>query len=560
MFKGMTIRKKILLNVLMPIIVISTIFSFAIFIVAERLIDGYIIPQFEESLTMKMEDFEELFDKEFINSAKTNKSVYQELLSRGNDFQKEYELENVYIMSKVDNKEVILFLGNDDKYLSPLAFTDEQKAALDTTKMVTSDIYIDDYGAHKSTFLQVPGTDSVLGLDEDADFIVDLENLLIKVCVLLALIFIVVSGILAYFTAKRISKPLNELVDYTKVIAAGDLTQEIKNTSNDEIGQLASSFNSMQVQLKEVIGHVSSTADYVASGSKELTQSIEQVTEMANQVSAAIQEVSVSSEMVTTGAIQNQVAIREISEGIVEITESTTNVSDESIRTSEESNQGNHVIQQSVQGIDSINELSKASMQMTEQMHRRSKEVGQITNVITSISDQINLLALNAAIEAARAGEYGKGFAVVADEIRHLAEQSAQSANDITKLISEMQNNSNESVEAITRVVDEIGQETVAIRLAGDTFQKISSLISNISMRTQSIASTVEQISASSEQLLGTTETTVQSMEQTSAGTQNIASTMQEQSAFMEEMLGTANQLNEMVENLKGQIAHFKIK
>ena len=51
-----------------------------------------------------------------------------------------------------------------------------------------------------------------------------------------------------------------------------------------------------------------------------------------------------------------------------------------------------------------------------------------------------------------------------------------------------------------------------------------------------------------------------QSLEQTSAGTQHIASTMQEQSAFMEEMLGTANQVNEMVENLKGQIAHFKIK
>jgi methyl-accepting chemotaxis protein len=197
---------------------------------------------------------------------------------------------------------------------------------------------------------------------------------------------------------------------------------------------------------------------------------------------------------------------------------------------------------------------------MTEQMHQRSKEVGQITNVITSISDQINLLALNAAIEAARASEYGKGFAVVADEIRHLAEQSVQSANDITKLISEMQNNSNESVEAIMRVVNEIDHETVEIRVAGDTFRKISSLISNISMRTQSIASTVEQISASSEQVLGTTETTVQSLEQTSAGTQHIASTMQEQSAFMEEMVGTANQVNEMVENLKSQIAHFKIK
>lgn len=66
----------------------------------------------------------------------------------------------------------------------------------------------------------------------------------------------------------------------------------------------------------------------------------------------------------------------------------------------------------SVLGIQYVNRTAKISLQKTEQMNNRSIEVSQITNIISGISDQINLLALNAAIEAARAGESGKGFAV----------------------------------------------------------------------------------------------------------------------------------------------------
>ncbi|PAQ15769.1 chemotaxis protein [Bacillaceae bacterium SAOS 7] len=555
-----TINGKIMSGILIPIISLSIIFSVVLFLASEYIIEEHLVPAFEEGLTTKMHQFNGLFDAEMVNEAKTDRKVYAQLLEKANSFQKAFDLENVYIMSKVDGQEVILLLGNADEHLTPLAFTEDQAKALTTTDIVKSDFYQDDYGTHKSTFLQIEGTDSVLGLDEDADFISDLENNLMIICIGLSVLFIVVSYFVSRFISRKISKPINELVGFTKLVASGDLTKEISIESNDETGQLATSFSQMQQQLKDTLQHVTTTSDHVVSASGDLSQSVGQVTEVINQISTTIQEVAANSDTVTSGAIQNQAAIQEISEGILDISKSTVNVTDETLEASTEAEQGNKAIQEAVEGIEAINASAKSSMEVTQQMNQRSNEVGNITQMITNISDQINLLALNAAIEAARAGEYGKGFAVVAEEIRHLAEQSATSASEISKLINEMQADSNESVLSISKVVEEIDKETTAIRHAGDTFQKISLLISNITGKMQSVAATVEEISAGSEQVLKTTNMTVQSLEETSDYTQTVAASMEEQSASMEEMLGTANQLLEMAEHLKGQISHFKIK
>ena len=155
------------------------------------------------------------------------------------------------------------------------------------------------------------------------------------------------------------------------------------------------------------------------------------------------------------------------------------------------------------------------SSRLVDDLASYSKNIYEIVNSISELSQQTNVLAINAAIEAARSGAAGKGFSVVAGEIRSLASQSGDSANKISEILSTMvskieniQHQESLVSNRLKQVIlenSETGKEIEAIFsvLESQLVQSnhISTIIGNLKETVSTIATQTADQKASSEQL-----------------------------------------------------------
>lgn len=209
--------------------------------------------------------------------------------------------------------------------------------------------------------------------------------------------------------------------------------------------------------------------------------------------------------------------------------------------------------------MNSINQTVTGLANVVKGLGERSKQIGQIIEVITGIAEQTNLLALNAAIEAARAGENGRGFAVVADEVRKLAEQSAQSAQQISMLITAIQQETNEAVQSMEMATKEASNGIVVIHTAGESFVEIKNAIEEVAVQIQEVSASVQQMSAGAEQIVQSMQLVSKIAESAASGTQEVSAATEEQLASMQEISASAVSLSKMAEELQQLIQKFKI-
>ncbi|AJO16609.1 methyl-accepting chemotaxis protein [Bacillus paralicheniformis] len=371
---------------------------------------------------------------------------------------------------------------------------------------------------------------------------------------------LVLSISIGLLMTRLITKPIKDIQALFAETEQGDFTVKGTYQSKDELGLLTSSFNKMVAGVRSIIETVGETSHQVASSSQELSASADESTKASEYISTTIQELAVGSDQQVESVENSRTVITGMTEFAGRISSNAEKAAATADQTAMMSLEGTKAINKVSTQMKSINEtvvsLSEAFKHLTE----RSNEIGNITEVITSIAEQTNLLALNAAIEAARAGEQGKGFAVVADEVRKLAEQSAQSAEQITRLITIIQNDTKQTMNSVISATGEVKEGLVVVHEAGGAFQKIENSITEVVTQINDVTNLVKNLTAGASEI-ETAISGVKEVAETAAGsTQTVSAATQEQLASMEEIAAASQILAQNAEELQHLIQKFKIK
>jgi methyl-accepting chemotaxis protein len=338
-----------------------------------------------------------------------------------------------------------------------------------------------------------------------------------SVSIFVGLVVLVISIIVSVFVINKITNAIKEVTNGAQELAAGNLTVNIETAGKDEVGLLATSFNTMSKHLREIVGKVVTTTDKLSDSSNNIATSSEQINKSSSDAAATITQIAT---------------------GIASVTENVQDVARFAENANDKAQRGQEIMSEMMLNVNALVESSSVVGQSVQKMNTSTQNIGQIVDIITHIADQTNLLALNAAIEAARAGDAGKGFAVVAEEVRKLAGKSANAARDIHQMISDIQDVAGNTVQTMEGEEKTIQQ---AVQVASET----SSMFEEITGINNGLAEKIEDV--------------VEAVEQISAGIQNMAAVAEEQSAITEQTNLAIQQLLAMTEEMKQAVNNFKI-
>ncbi|KOS68238.1 chemotaxis protein [Lysinibacillus contaminans] len=461
-------------------------------------------------------------------------------------------LSSTVLFAAVVNDAGEAIVATSEKNLEEIGFTKDQFTAKDAADF--SGRY---EGTRVTQYVKPLSDGSYLAVVVSNNVLTNILTGTIIASLLVVCIIFFTTGFSISRQVTRILSVRNSLEDISQ--GEADLTKRIEVTSQDEIGQLVTSFNAMMENFQHIMRDLKQEAHQI----KDATSIIHSNSHDTLASSHLIQEESKQVAQATFGQLKNTEdsahSMEELARSIQHISESIAEISSISRDTEENANNGLKIMNRLHKQLIDVYEKTDISVVRTQELVKLSGMIGEFTNVITAISDQTNLLALNASIEAARAGEAGKGFAVVAEEVRKLAEESKMAAVRISQVVGSVQMETTEIVEAINSTANVLHAGRTIANEAQRAFEGINNGIQVLAEQVDQVSSSTEEIAASTEEVTATMEDVSLLAKQTATSVDAVAQKAQDQATSMNEMTAVIDRLNSTANNLQQSAGKYKV-
>jgi methyl-accepting chemotaxis protein len=261
--------------------------------------------------------------------------------------------------------------------------------------------------------------------------------------------------------ARRTSRRIGMSLEALERIAGGDLGTEVPHTdARDETGDLCRGVGRMRDGLRTLLGEVQgaalrleSTADEVAAGSRNQSETAATFGTSVSQIAAASREIAATAE---------------------ELRSSMERVDAAASDTAQLASSGRSDLERMERSMSSLEDGTRSVGTRLSAIDEKADAIGEVVTAINKVAEQTNLLSVNAALEAEKAGEFGVGFMVVAREIRRLADQTGEATLDIERMVRQMQEAVADGVAEMTRFDRQVKDGVAeASRLASQMSQMI---------------------------------------------------------------------------------------
>ena len=312
-----------------------------------------------------------------------------------------------------------------------------------------------------------------------------------KATVVIAAVFLGITVVLVFALVRFFSvlfmRPLAIIAATVEDIAAGDLTARADYKLNDEFGRFADVVNRMAENLSDMIRGVKQAISSMSNAADNMRNSSEKVSGESMELSEKVTQIAT--------------ATNEMSQTVDDISAESSRMAVSTTGTRTTAENGKRVVRKTIDEVCRIEENVTGLAGTMDSLGNRSKQIGEIVNVINDIADQTNLLALNAAIEAARAGEQGRGFAVVADEVRKLAEKTSKATTEITQMINAIQHETQNAIASMHKSIDSVHSGVGYSNEAGDALDGILKSIDELQGMVEHVASATMEMSSVAQQI-----------------------------------------------------------